>query len=268
VRAKPWPIRAILVGMRRRRHAADELQTLRDQHTVEAVRKRLGAPNHSYLRDFIYGAIDGIVTTFAVVAGAAGAGLETRIVVILGTANLIADGFSMSVSNFLGSRAEQQQRERAQAEEEHQIELLPEGEREEIRQIFAGKGLEGDLLESVVAVITADRERWVSTMLTEELGYAPWRASPLRAAATTFAAFVALGSLPLLVFILHVATGVSVGLPFLWSAVLTAAAFFLVGTLKSRFVEQHWSRAGGETLLMGGAAAALAYLVGVALQNV
>ncbi len=245
-----------------------EIDGLHSAHTTSAVRARLDAPSFSYLRDFIYGAIDGIVTTFAVVAGVAGAGLESRIVIILGAANLLADGFSMSVSNYLGARAAHQQRERARREEERQIELIPEGEREEIRQIFAAKGLEGEVLESVVEAITSDRELWVNEMLTEELGYPTQEGSALRAAATTFLAFVALGSLPLVVFALELVGDLDIGLPFLWSAVLTGAAFFAVGTLKSRFVDQSWWRAGGETLLLGGAAAALAYLVGILLQNV
>ena len=64
--------------------------------------------NSTYLKDFIYGAIDGAVTTFAVVSGVAGAGLSSSIIIILGIANLVADGFSMAVGNFLGSRAENQ----------------------------------------------------------------------------------------------------------------------------------------------------------------
>ncbi len=246
----------------------DEIRRLRAAHTSGAVSARLDAPSYSYLRDFIYGAIDGIVTTFAVVAGVAGAGLESRIVIILGAANLIADGFSMSVSNYLGSRAAQQQRERARRDEERHIRLVPEGEREEIRQIFAAKGLEGEVLESVVETITSDRERWVDAMLTEELGYPSRHGSAVRAAATTFVAFVALGSLPLLIFAVELLGDIDVGLPFAWSAVLTGVAFFAVGTFKSRFVDQSWWRAGGETLLLGGAAATLAYLVGILLQNV
>jgi VIT1/CCC1 family predicted Fe2+/Mn2+ transporter len=246
----------------------DEIRRLRAAHTTTAVSARLDAPSYSYLRDFIYGAIDGIVTTFAVVAGVAGAGLESRIVIILGAANLFADGFSMSVSNYLGSRAAQQQRERARREEERQIRLVPEGEREEIRQIFAAKGLEGEVLESVVETITSDRQRWVDAMLTEELGFPSQDGSSLRAAATTFVAFVALGSLPLLIFAVELLGDVDVGLPFAWSAVLTGVAFFAVGTLKSRFVDQSWWRSGAETLLLGGAAAWLAYVVGILLQNV
>jgi VIT1/CCC1 family predicted Fe2+/Mn2+ transporter len=245
-----------------------ELEQLREDHSARAVRARLEAKPRSYLPDFIYGAIDGIVTTFAVVAGVAGAGLEDRIVIILGAANLLADGFSMSVSNLLGARAEAQQRERARLEEQRHIQLFPEGEREEIRQIYAAKGLEGETLETVVEAITADREVWLDTMITEELGYPVVVRTPLRAALTTFAAFVALGSLPLLVFALNSALGIEISAPFAWSAVLTAVAFFTVGALKSRFVEQTWWRSGAETLALGGTAAVLAYLVGIALQNV
>jgi len=232
------------------------------------VRRRLAVTSHSYLRDFVYGAIDGIVTTFAVVAGVAGAGLDDRVVIILGAANLVADGFSMAMSNLLGSRAEAQQRARARLEEERHIELVPEGEREEISQIYAAKGLEGETLEAVVEAITADRELWLNTMMTEELGYAPSERSPARAAATTFAAFVALGALPLLVFAFQAAADLNVSAPFAWSAILAGIAFFAVGTFKSRFVDQAWWKAGFETLALGGAAAVLAYAIGIALQNV
>src|ERR1044072_7380007 len=149
----------------------DGARQLATQHTAEAVRRRLAAPPPvSYLRDFVYGAIDGTVTTFAVVAGVEGASLSATVVIILGIANLVADGFSMAVSTFLGSRAEAQQRERARCEEQRQIELVPEGEREEIRQLFAAKGFAGDELERIVEVITSDRDVWGAAMMSEELG--------------------------------------------------------------------------------------------------
>ena len=150
------------------RPAAD----LQAEHTRDAIRARLAAgPSHSDLRDFIFGAIDGTVTTFAVVSGVSGAGLPAGVLIILGVANLVADGFSMGISNFLGTRAEQQQRARTRRDEEYQIRTVPEGEREEIRQIFASKGFSGAELERVVEVITSDDERWVSVMLREEHGY-------------------------------------------------------------------------------------------------
>ena len=75
-------------------------------HSIEGIKLRLSSTNHNYIRDWIYGGIDGAVTTFAVVSGVAGAELSPLIVLILGFANLIADGFSMAASNYLGTRAE------------------------------------------------------------------------------------------------------------------------------------------------------------------
>jgi VIT1/CCC1 family predicted Fe2+/Mn2+ transporter len=225
-------------------------------------------PRASYLRDFVYGAIDGTVTTFAVVAGVAGAGLGDSVVIVLGFANLVADGFSMAVSNFLGTRAELQQRARARRDEEHSIALAPEGEREEIRQIFAAKGFADADLDRAVDVITADRQVWVDTMMTDELGYGADNSDPLRAAAATFAAFVTLGFLPLTVFVVDLAAPGNISAPFAWSAAMTALAFFAVGTLKARFADRRPWRSGLETLAIGGAAAALAFAVGSLLQGV
>ncbi len=243
--------------------------SLTGDHSASAIHDRLSKPPPvSYLRDFVYGAIDGAVTTFAVVAGSRGANLGDSVVVILGLANLFADGFSMAVSNYLGTRAEREQRERARRIEERHIERVPDGEREEIRQLFAAKGFEGDDLERVVQVITADRQRWVDTMMVEELGYGADAGSPLRAAAATFAAFLVVGSLPLAVYLVDLAVPGDIAHPFAWSAAMTAVAFVAVGSLKALVVGQRWWRAGLETLAVGGAAAVVAYVVGVLLQGV
>ena len=248
------------------RSAAGSLEA---EHTPWAVRRRLGrGPSPSYLHDFIYGAIDGAVTTFAVVSGVAGADLGAAVVIILGGANLIADGFSMAVSNYLGSRAERQRQELARSEEERHIRLVPEGEREEVRQIFAAKGFEGQDLERVVDVITSDAELWADTMMTEELGYSSREPNELRAAATTLIAFLTVGFLPLAAFVYDLMAPGELERAFTWSAVMTGIAFFMVGSMKSRFVQQRWWRAGLETLVVGGCAAALAYTVGALLKGV
>lgn len=241
-------------------------EELHAAHTPDAVRARLdGGPGQSYLKDFIYGAIDGAVTTFAVVSGVAGAGLGAPVIIILGVANLLADGFSMAISNYLGTRAEQQQRERARRIEKAHIKHHPEGEKEEIRQIFRAKGFEGADLERAVDVITADRDRWVQTMLTEEFGLALRGPVAWKAGLATFIAFVVIGAIPLLTFIADAIAPGLIPAPFVVSAIMTGAAFFIVGMGKSWFVDEHWFRAGLETFIIGGVAAGLAYGVGVAL---
>ena len=237
-------------------------------HTRDAIRQRLASgPTPSYLRDFVYGAVDGVVTTFAVVSGVAGAGLSSGIVIILGAANLLADGFSMAVSNFLGTRAEWERIERARHIENRHIDLYPDGEREEIRQIFAAKGFRNDDLDQIVSVVTSDRKRWVDTMIQEEYGLRLEEPSAFRAAAVTFAAFLALGSLPLLAFLPDLVNLGSVSRPYLASTILTAIALFLVGSVKARLVSRKWHHGGLETLFVGGAAASLAYLVGAMLGS-
>lgn len=251
-----------------RRFMHEDRQQLEPSHTPEAIRERLSAgPSHSYLQDFVYGAVDGTVTTFAVVAGVEGAALPIGVAVVLGVANLLADGFSMAVSNYLATRTEIQRRRHARAVEEHHIRVIPEGEREEIRQIFAAKGFTGDDLDRVVEVITADGRRWVDTMMVEEHGLPLHEASSFRAALTTFIAFVLVGSVPLwslAIPILPLFSGVS---PFLCSCVLTSLTFFTVGVYRARFIGLRQWVGGLETLAVGGVAAVLAYLVGLFLQG-
>lgn len=248
--------------------ATCRISELQAEHTPEVIRRRLAdGPAHSYLRDVVYGAIDGVVTTFAVVAGVAGAGLSPGIVMVLGAANLLGDGFSMAVGNFLATRSEQQLQEHARRTEEEHIAMVPQGEREEIRQIFASKGFAGAELERVVSVITSNAKEWVATMMREELGFTLTPVSPLRAALATFAAFAIVGAAPLFPFVCQLVLGLPAH-PFHWSTGLTALAFFMIGALKARFLDSAWYWAGLETLCVGGGAALLAFLVGVGLKGI
>jgi len=209
------------------------------------------------------GGVDGVVTTFAVVAGSAGGQLASTIVIILGIANLIADGFSMAVSNYLGTRTRQEEVRQSRADEQWQIDVFPEGEREEIREIFARKGFEGTGLDEIVEIITADREVWVDTMMAEELRLSDVSTRPLRAGVTTFVAFSICGAIPLLPFLIGAG---DFNAMFFVSASLGAATFFALGMGKGRVVGISPVRSGLQTLAMGGVAAILAYGAGYVLH--
>lgn len=246
---------------------ANKVKDLAADHTPGAIQERLqSATAHSYLRDFVLGAIDGTVTTFAVVAGAAGAGMGRTAALVFGLANLLADGFSMAVGNYLGTKTHHQIVERARRTEEMHIDQIPEGEREEIRQIFAGKGFDGNVLEKIVDVITQDRRRWVDTMLTDELGLPLESPNAVWAALATFVAFILAGLVPLLPFLF--VDGRSLSAAFQSSALLTGCTFFAIGVLKGRVVHRSIWLSGAETLCVGGAAAGLAYAVGICFRGV
>lgn len=232
---------------------------LEHSHTEQAIKARLErGPRSNYLRDWIYGGIDGAVTTFAIVAGVVGADLSAAVVLVLGFANLLADGFAMAASNYSGTKAERDDYDRILGIERKHIALVPDGEREEIRQIFAAKGFAGDDLDRIVGVITSDRALWAKTMAVEEYGLSPSQRSPAVAALSTFAAFILCGLVPLVTYL---AAG-----GFAACVIATGATFFGVGAIKSRWSPAAWWRSGLETFGIGMSAAALAFIVGFALR--
>lgn len=232
-------------------------------HSPEAIARRLDkGPQTNYLRDWVFGGIDGAVTTFAIVAGVAGAALSTNIILILGVANLLADGFSMAAGAYSGVKAEKDDYERLRQMEHRHIRETPEGEREEIRQIFAAKGFDGDDLERAVNIITASHERWVQVMLEEEHGAPKMERSPVKTGLVTFGAFFVCGAVPLLPFIFGGAAGALT-----IAAVMTGLTFFAIGSLKSKWSTAVWWKSGLETFTIGMFAAGVAYGVGMALKG-
>lgn len=224
------------------------------------------------LEDFVYGATDGAVTTFAVVAGVIGASLSPSIVLILGFANLLADGFSMAVGNYLAAKTRLEYLQKERRREEWEIDNLVEQEKQEIRDIYEKKGFKEDLLEEIVRIITSRRKVWVDTMMREELGLIEdSNRRPLHTAITTFVAFNLVGLIPLLPFVVMFIAGfvvISSSDAFTYSIALTGVAFFLIGAVKGRIVQKPLIRSGISTLLIGGIAASVAFVVGYLLNLV
>lgn len=244
----------------------EEQARLRRDHSPRSIARRLGTPpSQQVVSDAILGGIDGCVTTFAIVCGAFGAGFSPVVALVLGFANLVADGFSMAISNFESIKAAQEITRALRDEEQRHIDEIPEGEREEVRQIFAGKGFSGETLERIVTTITSDRGLWLDTMLAEEHGVQNVTVRPIKSAAVTFGAFVLVGTVPLTPYFLP---GIDMQLQFATSTLLAATMFFVIGVLKSRVAGGSGLRAGLGTLTTGGVAAALAFLAGYILRQV
>lgn len=226
-------------------------------HSAKEIAERIGAPpGRGVLRDAIYGAIDGAVTTFAIVAGVAGAGLSPFVIVALGVANVLADGFSMAAANYSGTKAELENMRRIRAIEERHIDVNPDGEKREVREILFQKGLSGEVLSQATDTIVQNRENWISLMMEGEYGLSGVDPHPMKSAITTFTAFLMAGVVPLFPFLLGFDDAFAI------SVTMTLATFFGIGALKSHWSLNHWWWSGFETLLIGGGAAAIAYLVG------
>jgi VIT1/CCC1 family predicted Fe2+/Mn2+ transporter len=226
-------------------------------HSPEEISHRLSHVDQgTYLKDMIYGGIDGAVTTFAIVAGVEGAGLSHSIIVALGIANILADGFSMAASNYSGTKAEVDDRARIIQIEKSHIKNHRDGELEELRQILQLRGLSGGILEQATAEISGNEEKWIDFMLTDEHGLPRAVPRPMRAALATFGAFLVTGLIPLLPFIFQMTS------PFQISILATMMTFFMIGSGKSRWSLKPWWWSGSETLLIGGVAALIAYTVG------
>ncbi|QQG46008.1 MAG: VIT1/CCC1 transporter family protein [Candidatus Niyogibacteria bacterium] len=227
--------------------------------TSELKHQKMG----TYLKDMVYGANDGLVTTFAVIAGVAGAALDPIIIVFLGLANLFADGFSMAASSFLAARSESDVFKREKEVEHWEVAHQPHFEKNEIKEILAKHGYSGADLEEMTNLVVKNKKFWIDLMMHEELGLVPVdRARPLKGASVTFAAFVITGFMPVAPFFFVQADKKA----FWISSVVAGLMFFLVGALRTIFTKRFWVWSGIEMFFVGGFAASISYGVGFLIR--
>jgi VIT1/CCC1 family predicted Fe2+/Mn2+ transporter len=220
-----------------------------------------------YIKSIIYGGLDGIITTFAVVAGVAGASLSAGIVLILGFANLFADGLSMAIGDFLSTKAENEYNKAERKREQWEVEHFPDGEKKELVELYVEKGMPEMDAQAMVELIARHPKAWIDIMMVEELGIVESAESPLRNAIATFLSFGVFGFVPLAA---HVTAMFAPGMraySFELSCILTALTLFVLGALKVRITERNWFLSGIEMLIVGGLAAAAAYGIGYALKG-
>jgi VIT1/CCC1 family predicted Fe2+/Mn2+ transporter len=224
-----------------------------DHHT-----EQVHAAGGTSVRDLMLGLNDGLVASFAVTSGVAGAFAASQIVVMAGLAETLGGAVSMGLAAFISARSQLEFYHSEIARERDEIRRWPERERDEIRAIYRAKGFTGELLDTVVRHITADPERWANVMMREELGLAVESFDrPLRSALTVGLSYLVGALVPVLAYLfLAPHPGVVV------SAATTLAALFGVGAAKTAITLRPWWLSGLESMATGIAAAAVTYGAG------
>jgi len=247
-----------------------DIKASKKAHTEEAISYHMEKHTKEkgkYLGDIVYGALDGIVTMFAIVSGVEGARLSTSVILILGFAKLFADAVSMAFGNFLSTKSEMDYIKKEREREEWEIDNVPEGEIAEIREIYRRRGFKGKDLEKAVKIVTSDKKVWTDTMMLHELGLVESDKTPVKSSMATFVAFILAGFIPLLTFVLGLFIPFFAANTFLISIILTGCVLFFVGALRSIVTGVNWLRSGLEMLIVGGLAAAVAYFIGFLLRG-
>ena len=216
----------------------------------------------SGLANIILGGQDGLVNVLGVILGVAAATSDAQIVVVAGLAATFAESISMGAVAYTSTLAEADYYDSEHERELRHVDQAPQLERAEIRQIYARKGFEGELLEKIVETITANREVWVAVMMSEEHQLAPVDRRQAWKAALVVGVSALVGSaIPLLPFIF-----LPVGASILASIALTALVLFFTGAYKARIMVGSPWRSGLEMAVIGTVSALVGYLVGALLK--
>lgn len=216
------------------------------------------------MKEAVFGFNDGVVSTFAVIAGMTGGVVNHHTVLLAALATLIAGAFSMGLGTYLGSKSEKDIYENEIKRELWEMEHLPEREAQEIRDIYKKRGFEGELLEQVVSKITGNPKIWLKTMLAEELGFAAEPPQPIKNGLTMSSAFVAGSVLPTFPYFFHsekILWG-NISLLFGVSMAVSILGLFVAGVFKTKFTRKKIIVSALETLFVGIIAAGGSYGIG------
>ena len=219
-----------------------------------------------YLGELVYGGIDGCITTFAVVSGAVGAGLNSSIIIILGFANLLADGFAMSIGAYLSSKSKNDNYEKQKQNLYIQIEKKPDTQKQILRDIYKKNGFKGELLEQTLSVITSNKSVWVDNLINEKDSISKDNRSPILIGVYTYISFILVGLIPLSIYIWDF-IGTVKGNLFVWASVLTGLGFLIIGILKSKVTEAKLFKSIFQTITLGTIAALVSYSVGDLIEQ-
>ncbi|MFD2764583.1 VIT1/CCC1 transporter family protein [Micromonospora eburnea] len=209
-----------------------------------------------WLRPAVFGAMDGLVTNIALIAGVGGGGVSPRNIVLTGAAGLVAGAISMGLGEYTSVRSANEQVAAEVAKERRELERHPEAEARELADAWVRRGLPRDLAVQVADAVRANPEEALRMHVREELGVdLDDQPSPWAAAISSFLCFSVGALVPLLTYLL--------GFTSLWLALgVGGVGLFAAGAIVARFTYRGWWSSGLRQLLLGGLAAAATYFIG------
>lgn len=252
----------------RKAYDGNDMEASKQFHDSRKINEEKHQSEGGFLKPIIFGGLDGILTAFAIVAGAAGGSLDPSVILILGFSNIFADALSMGVGEFLSSKAENEWILRERERERWEMENYPEGEIREMIDIYTERGMQRQDAKLVVETMAKYKEFFVDIMMVEELELQCPQEDHIQASIKEgiimFLSFACFGSFPLLGYVL-----IPLSFPdldstqlFLCACVVTGIVLFLMGCVKANFSASSWYLCGAETLLLGGTCATVAYTIG------
>ena len=212
-----------------------------------------------WLRAAVFGAMDGLVTNTALVAGVGGGGASSRAIVLSGVASLVAGAISMALGEYTSVRTQNEQLDLEVEKERRELERNPRGELAELVQMLRVRGVDEELAQRVAVQLHRDPDTALRLHVVAELGLNPAdKPSPWTAGVSSFVTFATGAAIPLLPYLF--------GLSLLWAALLCGGlGLAAAGALSSRFTPRPWWYAAARQLLFGAVAAAATYAVGLAI---
>ncbi len=246
----------------------------RGKEEIELDSKESSPEHHQksgeFIKSVVLGGLDGIVTTFAVVSGATGGGLGIDVILVLGFSNILADALSMGVGDALSSKAEQEYILAEKDRETWEMENYPEGEIQEMIEIFTKKGMSKEDAEMVMQKYAEYPDLFVEFMMNFELDLRipTQNDNPWKHGLVTFCSFIFFGLFPLLGYAFLYNTSINERDLFIISCNVSSIMFFILGATKTKFSKKEWYYGGMEILFMGSCTAAVSYLIGFLVERI
>lgn len=250
-----------------------DVKASKNAHEARSLVKSAASEHHSAwsdkLKSIVYGGLDGIITTFAVVSGATGGGFGVEVILVMGFSNMFADALSMGMGDALSTMAENAAIMKERAREAWELQNFREGEIEEMVEIYEEKGMSRKDAEIVVRTMAKYEDFFVDQMMTDELEMRvpdeddnPWLDGLV-----TFCSFVFFGIFPLLAYACTVGADLEERILFGISVILTLMMLFVLGAIKSMFTIQSWYASGVEIMLFGGFTAFVSFIIGWMIED-